>query len=549
MNDSDLNLQNQGKQEYRSLAKNSFYSAISIYLVIFYSLALSFLMARLISIEEWGIYILANSYIFIVVQISRTFPPSLWMTLNYFLPKYYVLEKKSKFKSFIKKSLILKLMFLIPLIILSVSLFTFLSYLFSPSLNGHIILLLILSPLIFIDAINIIFQSINRGFNNFKLNVLMFLLRFALNVCLLILFFFLNYNVTIEIIGVINVVSYLIPFIINLMVLLKYFYKLDNTEEDNLTYREVLKLSLHYGAPLIVNNFIGNFWIQAQQIGIGNLETKSEVTGFTNAISYSKVANSFSMSLNNPLVNSFTRIYNKDKFERIKWIYNFTVKYSLLISSFISGILFLSADFYLVLIYGENYLIFSPFFKLLIITVVFRILYAPLNSLISSKDKTKLLAPIQLIKLIVEAILFFGALIYFDTTIAIMTIIVAEIFGFLFYCYLSTKIGKLKLDIIPLFFQYLIFFSSLSIAVFINDIFISNLYKNIINTLNLDLLIRLPIFTILIFTVLFLALNILSKILVKKDLEDIQNLLNKEQGIEKVLYKMLSFLKKITYYD
>ena len=112
---------------HRILAKNSLYSFLSSYGSFFLSLITSFLLARLITQELWGLLILALSYIAIFNIILSFLPPGLDATLNYYIPQYLALKEYSNLKYFIKKAIYLKLLFIGLLFLISLFLFFFLA--------------------------------------------------------------------------------------------------------------------------------------------------------------------------------------------------------------------------------------------------------------------------------------------------------------------------------------------------------------------------------------------------------------------------------------
>ena len=85
-------------QEHKIFAKNSIYSLFTNYGNLILQIIFSFILARIISKESWGILILATSYILIIITISRYFPPALDYTLNSYLPKFISLNQAYKAK-------------------------------------------------------------------------------------------------------------------------------------------------------------------------------------------------------------------------------------------------------------------------------------------------------------------------------------------------------------------------------------------------------------------------------------------------------------------
>ena len=126
MNAKNTNNQlNNDNQEYRKLASNTVFSFLLNYSSLFFTFIYSFLMARLFRFQDdiWGFLIIATSYIMIIVTITSLLPPGLNFALNYYIPRYRVLNEKSKIKSMIKNSIIIKSVFLIPFFMLNIFIF------------------------------------------------------------------------------------------------------------------------------------------------------------------------------------------------------------------------------------------------------------------------------------------------------------------------------------------------------------------------------------------------------------------------------------------
>ena len=545
---------NEISKEYRLLAKNSLYSGLHNFTLIIYSMILSFLLARLISIETWQYFILANTIILIITQLSRLIPPSLESSLNYYIPRYVILKQNSKLKSFIIRSLFLRLLFLIPVFLVSFLIFFVFNDFFRVAFNDNLSLLYLLSPLIIIDSLNLTLRSINSGFSRFNINFFLYLTRIIINLLALIYCFLFVNIVLIELIALISVFSYLIPFFLNCIIVFKTLYRIKRTKEAPLSFKKVSNLTFTYGTPIVFSYFLSTFWGALQKIGIGVNDAalpegeRINLTGFNIANSYATISKAIMLSLNTSLLNSFTRLTTKQYSEKIPSFYNLLIKYSLFILTLISGLLFFLVDFNLALIYGENYLQFSIFLKLMIISVIFQILIVPFDTFISSQNKTKVLAPIKSIVIIIQITFFFILLFYFGVIGVLIGLIIIELLIFIFYSILTFKIAKIKLKIKNLILQYLIFFISMGICLFLENIILKELYINILTNLNLLILKDLPIFSLIIFFITFIFLNIILKIIKKEDLTYLELFFNKNTKVEKFIRRFLRVLKKITIY-
>ena len=97
--------------EYINFAHGAAYSFLNNYSIFIFQIIVSIFLARLLTPELWGFLILSTSIIAIVLIILRMLPPALDLSIIYYIPKYKVQEQISELRSFIKNSLILKILF------------------------------------------------------------------------------------------------------------------------------------------------------------------------------------------------------------------------------------------------------------------------------------------------------------------------------------------------------------------------------------------------------------------------------------------------------
>lgn len=530
------------KNEHKLLVKNTFYSYLTSFGNIIFQITISFLLARLISKEDWGFLILATSYISIVTIISNYFPPALEYSLNYYISRDFALNKKAEIKSFIKKALISKLIFLIPLFFISFSIFHFLSELFIITLEKNINVLYILMPLIIIIGLYPVLNGINLSFNLYNLIFFFSLIKYSFQIFILTIFLLFSYNINIVLIALIEILSCFIPFLLNSLILLIKIIKIKTNDTNLISFKEFNKKVYKYGAPISIGYLIYGLWDPIQLQGIGLVSSTINVTGYNISLSYANNSRIVLASLSYPLTTAFTRLNSKNKFEDIKSIYNFIIKFSLFLLLLVAGLLFFFGDFILFLIYGESYLIFSIFLKLMVISTIFRIIFTPFEALILAQNKGKYLVPIKLIMFIVYTSLFFFSLINFGILGAIWSIIISTILIFLFYAYLNIKFLKIKLNLKQILYQYLIFFISMGIAIFLEDLFLKEIKNLILGNLNLLYFQYLPFFSIIIFLTLYFLLNIKLKIFTTKDLENLELILNKKSKIIKKFRRFLDLI-------
>ena len=531
-------------KDHRKFAKSAFYSLFNSYGIFIFQIIITFFMARLISQESWGFLILAMSYINIVSLILSFFPPALNFSLNYYIPRYVTLNQNNKLKSMIKAGLYLKTIFALIFFFISVIIFYILKPFFATYLLGYTNLLFLLSPLIFIIGLSTLLDSIYQGFFKYKLIFLLTLLKFsfyisALTICLI------SGITNLELIALINLFSYLIPFLFSCLIFIKIYLKIKHTDEPKDSFKKVLSKITKYGTPLSINVFLNESWKQFQTPIIGGFETLSTITGFTISKYYSQISLTAAASFSNPLITSFSSLDVKNEHNQIVQIYNMTFKYSLFLMLLISGGLFILADFFLMFVYGESYLIYSTIVKLYLISIIFTVLGNIFVPLLNAKNKIKILPILTSTNFLIMTPLLFIGLVFYGIVGAIIGIIISKFMVFLVQLLASIKIGKVKIKIKKIFFQYLIFFISLFLAVFFEEILFREIRINVLQNLNLLFFKNLEVLGLISFLIMYFLLNLLFKIFSPKEIELLEALVSADKFPHRVIKRLLNFLKKI----
>jgi len=530
--------------DHRKFAKSAFYSLFNSYGIFIFQIIISFFMARLISQELWGFFLLAMAYINIVSLILSFFPPALTFSLNYYIPRYVALNQNNNLKRMIKACLYLKTLFALIIFFISVIIFYLLQSFFSMYLLGYTNLLFLLSPLIFIMGLSTLLDSIYQGLFKYKLIFLLTLLKFSFYISALIIC--LIFGITnLEIIALLNLLSYLIPFLVSSLIFIKIYFNIKPTGEPKDSFKKILSKLTKYGTPLSINIFLNETWKQIQTPIIGGFEPLSTITGFTISKYYSHISLTAASSFSNPLITSFSSLDVKKEHNQITQIYNMTFKYSLFLMLLISGALYILTDFFLILVYGESYLIYSTIVKLYLITIIFSVLGNILIPLLNAKNKIKILPILTTINLFIIIPLFFIGIVFYGIVGAIIGLIISKFIVFLIQLLISIKIGNVKIKINKIFFQYLIFFISLFLAVILEDILFREIRINVLQNLNLLLFKNLSVLSLISFLLMYFLLNILFKIFSRKEIEFLEALLSTDKFPYRVIKRLLKFLKRI----
>ena len=534
---------NLGKQ-YKILAKNSFYSIFNRYGTYIFSLVTSFLLARMISQEIWGFLILATSVMGIFTLVISFIPPGMDFSLSYYIPRYRAQNKMRMVKSFVVKSLYIRLGVILCIYIIALFLFLFFSDIFAINLKNYYILLYILSPLIIIENLYAFQNNVMLGFNLFKTVFILLLIRNFVKIGLLLVYFLFIPMINVELIAFITLFSSLIPFFVSTFIVSALLIKIKVTPEHGLSYKEVMEKILKYGGLQSITATTTSIWGQSEIQVVGLFSTPQLVTGYSISRHYSSVNGLFISSLSYPMIYTISSIDYKEDYSRIIKIYRVVINYSLFLLSLITGILFFCVNFFLSLIYGDSYLIHSTLVKMMVIAPFFGFFSSMYFSLLRAINKANLMAKIFSIALLIEISLICIGLIYFGVIGAILGIVFAKIISIFIVIYFNYKITKLKFDYTKIVIQNLIFFGSLYISVLLGDLFLNDINNQILQFLNLLFFRNINFLQLLLFFIIFFALNIIFKTIRKSDFEYIELLFTKDKTSHRLISRFTKFLSR-----
>ena len=503
----------------------------------------------MISQTEWGFLIIATSYITIITFIVSFIPLGLNSSLNYFIPRYIALKQNNKIKSLIYSSILIRSIVVISVFLITLGLIFFIPNLFMINLNNYIYLLYILSPLIIVISLENLCIKIIEGMGFFKIEFLFSIFRAIINIGALIFIIIFIKPIKIELIAFVNLFSMVIPFLFLIITILIKLSNVKETNDEKLTFKEVLKNTLNYGSYIDGWNISQKIWNEIKKQAIGIFSMTSLVTGYNISKRYSEVTSISITSLTSPLTVSFSSLDSKNQFDQIGKIFKISLRYIIFVLSFLVGILFFFTDFFLFLVYGEDYLIYSLLMKIMLINTFFNPLASLFYSLLKAINKVKLMFKLQILFLSIKIFLFFTFIVYYDIYGAIIGQIIANILHFIVLIYLSKISFKMDINIKKISYQYMIFFVSIGLALILSLLFLDNLNLYILNLLGLTILKNLNLFTVLVFLITFLMLNVILKIITKEDIEYLEGLFSKRKQFHRFLIKILKKLKVFIRYS
>ena len=531
--------------DYKIFAKNTIYSIFNSYGNFAISIITSFLLARMISQEEWGVLILATSIILIFTNISNFIPPGLVYAMTFYIPRYRAQNKIGKLRSLIYKAIYIKTITAVFIFFIGLLIFTLFSNFFGVYLDNHLNLLFIMLPLIIINTITPLIRTMLRGFNLFKLSFVFLTIKSIITIVPFLWFFFGVNSIEIETVAVIHLVSGTIIIIVEIIILIKKIPKKVNTSEEQLPFKIFIAKVIKYGSFLRIDNFLGGIWTEGKTQSIGVYENSEWVTGYNLSRNYARISGILLASFTNPLLFSFSTLDYKTKFDKIVRFFNNILTFSMYIYLLIIGILFLLAEFFLGFIYGEDYLIFSILIQLTLIGNAVSI-YAGLYLIfLRSTNRIRQLTYILIIGYPTQIIIFLFGLINFGIIGMLYIDVIERILASCVYIYLSVKTMKINLKLSKIIFHYLSFGLSLFISLLLGDLILNNISLQFWSLLNLHIFNQLNFLKLIVFLGSFIALNILFKTISKSELEYIELLFSKNTFSNRNIRRFLHLLKRL----
>lgn len=516
---------NEGKDH--SLFKSTYFSFLSAYTVYFSSLVIVAMTARVLTPYEWGILILYQSIIVIWIILVGLFPPGLGYSLNYYIPKYAASGENFLLKSLLINSLKLKLISLGFFIIIGLIIVNIISI----NYVSDLIIIYILLPQIIFSSLNIIIDSIIIGFKYFKS---LFLIKIFTNTFHIILFFGLFFYNRINLLSisiVLTLISFF-EFIVKLFVVKNKVKEiLRNADSVEYKFKGDLKKIINYGTPIVIGGMMSSLWGEIKKQSIGILLDPSKVTIYNIGESLPLVSIA-SLSIQKPLVSHFSELDHEKEKKKIEEQFILIFKFSLIATCLITGVVFFLLEIYIMLVYGNSYILYLFYFQMILISAIPRFLGGLLTSLLYTKKKVNYIPALSIIFNIIFIISFYLGIFYFQLIGYSYFLIIAVFAIFILQFWLTKKLGNIKLPKKKTIFMFSIFFDSILISYWIINIIFPNLgiFKIILGGF--------------IFFVIIVLQIVISKILNHNDLDILESLFIRDTKFNKVIRNIIKIFKR-----
>lgn len=251
----------------------------------------------------------------------------------------------------------------------------------------------------------------------------------------------------------------------------------------------------------------------------------------------------FLNSLNGSLIYSFSSLDYKTKYDKLIRLYKTILCYTIYIFLTISGILFLFSDFFLGVVFGEDYLMYSILIKLSIIASAVSIYGSLYLILLRTTYRIKQQIILFIIGFPIQIIIFFISIINFGIVGMLFIEIIYRIIWTIIFFIISYKTMKIDLSFKKVITLYFIFFFSIFLSLLLDELILNEINFQFWQSINLLIFRHLNLLNILVFLISFIGLNIIFKTFTKSEIENIELLFAKDTISNKYIKKFLELLK------
>ena len=488
------------QKEANKIIGNFFYSFLSGYSKFGFSLIFTFLIARILSISEWGDLMLNISTISIVILLLNFLPPGLHYSLNYYIPKYNSENKISEIKTFIIKSLIIKILILIPFYLIFLLIIT----LILPIFFNNNIIIIILSPQIIITSLNIILISIFHGFKLFKTQFYIELFSYSFKLFVYLFLIFTNNSNLIVISTTLTLVTlFNFIFMIFFLIKKKKIFKLEKSSKNKYSF---FKKNLTYGLPRFLYGQIGQISNEIKNQSIGFFLQSSSLTIYTLGERILQIPLTAPIGFQKPTLSHFTEMIHNKKERKVENFFRMLIKLTFIITCCITGTMIIILNIFFQFLFPADYLQFIFYFQIILLSSVFMVFGSILIPLLGAKNKVKILPFLSIFYQTILMIFFWIGIANFQLYGYAITLFIASVIIFILELIIARRLLKFKIYFKEMIIIITSFFTSLIISRILIPIFF--LPKSHILS---DLII------LVVFILIFFLELIVTKIITKKE--------------------------------
>jgi O-antigen/teichoic acid export membrane protein len=524
----------------KKIIESSTFGVLNVYVNFLLGMLGTFIIARIISPEEWGFLLLSLTFIGVAVFFSSIFPPGAEGSIAYYIPhlKSENGDSNLEIRNFIfhiYKTRLLSccIVYIIFLIVISF-------FLQSDLLLFQITL--ILSPKIILLVIQNLNISVFIASQKFKL----VFLGSTLNVITVslgyLVIFLMQFTQPLLIITFINLLSSIISVVVSIFFLIPLIpSKKENDHDTHTSYnKNFYKLHKTYGLYLFITGIFANFQNLTVNLLFLNFGVVNYITYFSICDKGVSQTLNFSGSNRSAYTSIFTEINYQKNLEEFKKSFFQLFKYVSFVVCLIAAFFFFFMETYITIVYSETYLIILIGVQIFLFATFSRLINRNLLLIVYSTNHNKISSIFGFLQMVFNISITLIALLFFDFLTLVVFSLISTYLLSIILMVLINKIIDFKLKIKQLFYPFLLFTICITItflaSFFINFQFFNNsFFDTIFNSA-----IYYAIFIVSVYVLVYL-----TKYITREELNQLLNLVPILKSKRKFIQRINNFIIKL----
>ena len=521
---------------YEKIAESSSYNLLAVYLTFICGIINTFIIARLLTPQDWALIILTLSFINIAIFFCNLFPPNAQDSIKYYIP-HITSEEKGELafkRSFIFHIYKIRLLSSILILISYLLVINFASF---PQKFYNVIL--IMAPMIFFNVILLLNSSILLAFQKFKAFFLVSIVSPIIIVIFNSIVFLFKLEEPLYLISMIYLGGSLISCIISMLFIIPIIpSKKECYEFENQKKYEFYEIHKKYGFNLILANVFSLFTGLCINIIFLKYGQLSFITYLTICQISTTSALLFSSSNPGTYVSIFSELnYEKNRDEFIKLFKNLSV-FLMIFNSIVIAVMEFFIVIYIAVIYSETYLVILIPIQIYLFSAFAKMIINNYLILTYSTNNTRINAEFNFIEMITNIFITFIAMTFFDFYILIILYVINSFFMTIVMFILIRIRTKIRTRLFVFYKPFLVFIVSFLVIFILSPLINFQLFDKAYLNYILNGSLKFVIFLLLFYIIIYF-----TKLITKKDFIQLVKLipiLNSKIFLMRKIVKMFS---------
>ncbi len=522
----------------KKVAESSSFNLLTVYLTFFFSISNTFVLARLLTPEEWALLILVISFINIAIFLSNLFPPNAQETIMYYIPHLSInsnnQEVRRKFIIHVYKIRLISAFLILLLYLLITLLADFGTILFS--------MILIMSPMILCKVLIDLNDSVLYAFHKFKSVFFARILNPITVTTINFLIYFYKLDKPIFLISYAFLLGTIVSGIVSMILIISFISSKAKGELEGFDQKsEFYNIHRKYGTYLILADVFGLL----TGLIVNILFLEFEFVVFITYITICQISATSALLFSSSNPEAYISIFSEIDYEKNSEVYQNLFyklnKFLMIFVCIIVGIMIFYIEFYIVVIYSEIYLVILRAIQLFLFMAFAQVIINNLMILTLSTNNTKINAEIEFIRMIITIVFTIIVLLYFDFFTLIIFYLLCSFLMTFISVYLINKQTELQLNFVFFFKPFIIFLVSFIIVYPLNYLINIDYFDKAYINFFINGTIKFSVFALVFYIIFYF-----TKTITKKEFNDMIKIIpilnSKNYLIRKLVQKIEIFL-------